>query len=666
MLKYKLVFAAGLLLSLGFAPGLNAQAGKWVVPPNVIDFSSPPKISSLPGSPSTAPYRVANGAFDSTGNLLFYVSQGQRSSRLEVFDSKGNKIDELASAVDSLQVAVIPMPLSCDLKYYIAYFSRSGFGPKAPLFLVYSVFDAKLGIISKDVVVPPGRLGVTPGIISGTSAVTPLRSGTTRFLYGVNHGSVDKFLIGPSSISFDKTLVESVSRFPPSQTILSSDGSKLALGTDRGILVVTLDSMGDFSDSEVLEVTSPSGLAFSRDGNMLFFGDGGDLDYVRLTDPTRSVITLPGSERYGNSQLQLAVNDKIYAAGLNDDFDFVLGAIDLSGSTPSFTRTAVPGIVADYFPEAFTLPVQIAGEPLCGNPALVQSTFGVKGNFEVVVPHSCGGLAHYQRDNDNGSRWYGPFLFGTDVGAVDAVSMIQSDYGNLEVIARIGDRLAHFWRGGQLWHGPTFFASGVSGTPSFIQGNLGEFAPPGDFELVTPLAAGGLAHYSRKNSQGGLWIGPTLFASDLGSVTDVSLIQSTLGASGNNLEVVARIGDRLAHFWRGGRLWHGPGFFASGISGTPSLIQGNYANPGGHGNFELVAPLATGGMAHYWRNDRGEWRGPIPFSDGSVRSVSLIQSNYGQNFEVVARRDCSLVHYWRTDPSAPSPWTWYRGTTLIP
>jgi hypothetical protein len=71
-------------------------------------------------------------------------------------------------------------------------------------------------------------------------------------------------------------------------------------------------------------------------------------------------------------------------------------------------------------------------------------------------------------------------------------------------------------------------------------------------------------------------------------------------------------------------------------------------------------------MAHYWRDGDGKWRNPFPFSDGSVRSVSLIESNYGQNFEVVARRNCSLVHYWRTDASAPSPWTWYGTTTIVP
>ncbi len=65
---------------------------------------------------------------------------------------------------------------------------------------------------------------------------------------------------------------------------------------------------------------------------------------------------------------------------------------------------AVPGIVAGNLPGVLTLPSQIDGESICGNPSLVQGTFGVKGNFEVVTPDSCGGLAHYWRDNDVDKR----------------------------------------------------------------------------------------------------------------------------------------------------------------------------------------------------------------------------------------------------------------------
>ncbi len=674
MFKRSLVFAAGLLLGLVLAPGLHAQAREWVMPPNVVDFSTSPPTTHLlpaltqPTDPFQDPYRLANGAFDSGGKLLFYVRQGKSAPKLDVFDGSGKKIDQLAGASDSPQIYVVPVPLSCDQKYYIIYFTRVGNG-HASLVLTYSVFDTQLGAItstSRDVQVGPGRLPVTPGSYFGTTAVSPLRSGATRFLYAVNNDVVDKFLIDPSGISFANRLATSQSEYRPIQAVLSSDGSKLALGTPDGILVVTLDTQGDLGDSSVVTNPPVSGLAFSRDGSMLFFGDNNGIEYFRLDDPS-TVVSLPDSGGYGNSQLELAVDDKIYAAGLNGDPD--LGAIDPLGPIPSFTLTAVPGILGGNFPGVFSLPAQIAGEPICGNPALVQSSIGHQGNFELVVPDSCGGLAHYWRDNDNGNSWNGPNRFGADVGAVDAVSMIWSNYGHLEVVARIGDRLAHFWRDSTgKWIPPTtFFATGVSGTPSLVQGTFGIF-PPGNFELVAPLAAGGIAHYWRDAQLN--WYGDFIPSSAAlpGPATDVSLIQSTLGVLGNDLQMTARVGDQLFAFSRNYMgIWSEPTLVvAAGASGTPSLIQGNFANPGGPGNFELVTPLAKGGMAHYWRDSSNYWHGPNPFADGNVRSVSLIQSNYGQDFEVVARRNCGLVHYSRSDAQASSPWTWSGATIIVP
>ncbi len=98
------------------------------------------------------------------------------------------------------------------------------------------------------------------------------------------------------------------------------------------------------------------------------------------------------------------------------------------------------------------------------NPALIQSRIGKQGNFELVVPLASGGIAHYFRDNNNPTfPWGGPNMFGTDL-KVDAVTLIESNIGNpgnLEVVARVGDKLAAFYRDNSgssfTWQGPTFF-----------------------------------------------------------------------------------------------------------------------------------------------------------------------------------------------------------------
>ncbi|HEX6370092.1 MAG TPA: galactose oxidase-like domain-containing protein [Longimicrobium sp.] len=197
-----------------------------------------------------------------------------------------------------------------------------------------------------------------------------------------------------------------------------------------------------------------------------------------------------------------------------------------------------------------------------GTPAFIQSTWGTNGNFEVVAPLAAGGLAHWWRNNDAAAQtWSAPAKFGGTT-RYEAVALIQSSYGspgNLEVVARTGSVLHHFWRGADLqWHGPGQIATGVAGAPALIEGTWGA-APsrPGNFELVSPLAAGGLGHWWRSNDASQAWSGPAPFGA--GAVDAVGLVQGNFGSPGN-LEVVARVGARLEHYYRDSATfaWKGP------------------------------------------------------------------------------------------------------------
>jgi hypothetical protein len=92
---------------------------------------------------------------------------------------------------------------------------------------------------------------------------------------------------------------------------------------------------------------------------------------------------------------------------------------------------------------------------------MIQSTYGVQGNFELVAPMADGGLAHFWRNNDApGLPWSGPTRFGR--GSISAVSLFQGNFGapgNLELVAREGARLAFYWRPGRppfTWNGPFY------------------------------------------------------------------------------------------------------------------------------------------------------------------------------------------------------------------
>src|SRR5436309_3414694 len=63
-------------------------------------------------------------------------------------------------------------------------------------------------------------------------------------------------------------------------------------------------------------------------------------------------------------------------------------------------------------------------------------------------------------------------------------------------------------------------------------------------------------------------------------------------------------------------------------AGSPGSVQ----SVGMHGNFEVVAPLTTGGLAHWWR-DNGvpaePWHGPTPFGAGTFSAAAVVQNDNG-------------------------------------
>jgi len=334
------------------------------------------------------------------------------------------------------------------------------------------------------------------------------------------------------------------------------------------------------------------------------------------------------------------------------------------GDVCNNTYATVNGVAEEaYWSNVDNRCVIPVGQPFpaaVGNPVLLQSRFGNMGNFEFVSPLESDGLFFSWRNNDNGFLpWGGIIPFAQSLGRVDAVTMIQSNFGspgNLELIARVGDTLQFFWRDSGpafAWSGPFQIGQpGVSGNPVLIQSRFGA---QGNFELVMPLAGGGLAHYWRNNDDPSLpWSALIPFGQNLGQVDAVTMIQSNFGSPGN-LELIARVGDTLQFFWRDSGPafnWNGPFQIGGpGVSGNPVLIQSRF---GAQGNFELVVPLAGGGLAHYWRNNDDPslpWGGPFPFggSLGQLSAVTMIQSNFGVpgNLELIALAGNQLNFFWR-------------------
>jgi len=332
------------------------------------------------------------------------------------------------------------------------------------------------------------------------------------------------------------------------------------------------------------------------------------------------------------------------------------------GDVCNNTWTTVNGAAQEaYWSEAdnrCVIPIFHSFPPVSGNPVLIQSRFGKQGNFELVSPLAAGGLAHFWRNDDNTFLpWSGPIFFGGSLGAVDAVTMIESNFsspGNLELVCRKGSQLDFFWRDSGPafhWNGPFPIENGAAGNPVLIQSRFGT---KGNFEMVVPSATGGLVHYWRNNDIPSLpWSGPTAFGGSLRKVNAVTMIESNFSSPGN-LELVCRVGQQLYFFWRDSGPafhWNGPFPLQNGVAGDPVLIQSRF---GTKGNFEMVVPSVNGGLIHFWRNNDSPalpWSGPTFFggSLGAVAEVTMIESNFGHpgNLEVVCRVGQQLYFFWR-------------------
>lgn len=212
--------------------------------------------------------------------------------------------------------------------------------------------------------------------------------------------------------------------------------------------------------------------------------------------------------------------------------------------------------------------------------------------------------------------WHGPRRTGA--------AIIQSSFGNLEVVAQEGSELWHwFFVPGKTWARGSVITSKATGPAGITQNKNGNFE-------VVAIEGKDLVHY---------WAVPGK-AYNRGAVISTkatgpgSIIYSSVG----NLEAVVLEGNELHHY-----------YFAKGKWAHGALITNKASSPGTiaqnkNGNFEVVVQEGKD-LVHYWVVP-GK-----PYNRGAVITTkangpgSIVQGSTG-NMEVIVPEGEGLVHYW--------------------
>ncbi|WP_446326977.1 galactose oxidase-like domain-containing protein [Burkholderia pseudomallei] len=269
---------------------------------------------------------------------------------------------------------------------------------------------------------------------------------------------------------------------------------------------------------------------------------------------------------------------------------------------------------------------------------LIQSPYSGAGNFELLAGDEYGMLHCLRRTNDNGAQWM--VAVGDGMGSKNSVSgychTYSTNYTNIEAaVVDDGAVKTYFRSNSTPWSAHKTISIGdAQGFPAYLQSNRNGAQ---QLELVVGMRRGGMVHYWRDDKDGFTWKQSSIFGS--GQVKGVSVMQGNyIGPDNNaNLELVAWVDDRLESWCCEGRAWR------------------------------KICNIATGGIAHYWRNNDAEgipWSFTGTIGTGAYVAAGLLQSQNGVkgDFEAIGLRASGKADVFRRGDTL----VWENSATVSP
>jgi Secretion system C-terminal sorting domain len=340
-----------------FAYTTQAQMKYWPLFPSRFDMSiATPTATTIASAPAGS-YGHGNGAYDESGNILFYVRDGSiHNANGTIAGTLGTNPIGTGYTFQGLQIGIVPKPGTCR-QFYIIYTRMNVQGGTALLFMEVNATNPNAVTLASTSATFIGQFnGNAVGI-----AVSPVTSGTgataKRFLFGSGGQYLKRFEISNTGIGSEATLA-SISSTGFSSVGFSTcelelvkptpTSYKLAWGSDSKVYRVDLDGTGTYVNNSIVTTIMPTnsgtvrGVEFTTGSSPKLYVSTGNMDVLNgsLTESTQGGIYqisgttttfITGTIQLSGTQLERASNGKIYG----------VRAIFTSGSLAS---TALVGI----------------------------------------------------------------------------------------------------------------------------------------------------------------------------------------------------------------------------------------------------------------------------------------------------------------------------------
>lgn len=403
-----------------------AQQKTWTTPPKKWNMTtSTPSSTSLPGGASA--YSVANGAYDETGNLLFYVqdkliinSTGNYAGSLPSYNASNSDCHDGLEILNS-EIAIIPIPGACK-SFYVIYGLH---GHMSPSSLAYIKVDCSSG---SPVITYNGSVLVycfgswvfsnQPFIINNHGgglnlafAVSKIYTGSgataKRFLlsvspYGIVRSEISSSGISTGTLTNNTTLgLTAQNDFDGYEAEISWGSNKFAWSSSNGkVFTINIDPLdGSFITSSTVtySISGAKGIEFNNStGTTPYLYVAAATNIQRIYTYNQSITNISwGTNDLSNTFLEYGKNGRIY--GVSPIYSGgVLTGSKLVGIVGTSVLTGITADIDSRYTSIsnssngiFTLPDQIDGEDYTyfnGLPKVTITNFTLNSN---VVSDVC-------------------------------------------------------------------------------------------------------------------------------------------------------------------------------------------------------------------------------------------------------------------------------------